>query len=133
MFGNKKNIEHLDLEQHELFENAQRRIKQKKRLFQHFVLFLLGCLFMFIINKIMGYGQGQPLTQNWFIYGILVWAFLFIYHFVNVFITSPFLGKEWERTQREKLITLQKKKLQKIQDEVEKAHSEKNTNLQQFN
>ena len=35
-FGKKKKSE-IDLEQHELLENAHKRIKQKKRVFTHFV------------------------------------------------------------------------------------------------
>lgn len=111
----------LDLQQHEMFENAQRRIKQKKRLFQHFVIFVLGSLLMFVLNRFVGYGQNAENTQNWYIYASIVWAFLFLYHFVNVFITSPFLGKEWERNQREKLIEIQKRKIEKIQNEVQRT------------
>lgn len=119
MFGTKKNIETIDVEQHEFFENAQRRIKQKKRLFQHFVIFLLVSVFVFALGKLMGYG-----LSDWWIVGVLAWSLLLVYHCINVFIISPFLGKDWERKQREKLISIQKQKIQKIQDEIEKSYSE---------
>ena len=48
-FGKKKKTE-IDLEQHELLENAQKRIKQKKRLYIHFVVFLIGAIFLIIAN-----------------------------------------------------------------------------------
>lgn len=47
----------------------------------------------------------------------------FLIHFINVFITNRFLGKKWEREQREKLVNIQKNKLAKIQQEIEKAKS----------
>lgn len=119
MFGTKKNIETIDVEQHEFFENAQRRIKQKKRLFQHFVIFLLVSIFVFALGKLMGYG-----LSDWWIVGVLAWSLLLVYHCINVFVISPFLGKDWERKQREKLISIQKQKIQKIQDEIEKSYSE---------
>jgi dihydrofolate reductase len=39
MFGKKKIKPEIDKEQLELIQNAQRRIKQKKRLYVHFVIF----------------------------------------------------------------------------------------------
>ena len=35
----------IDKEQHEKYEYARKRIKQKKRLYYHFILFLVGSLF----------------------------------------------------------------------------------------
>ena len=40
-------------EQHELYENARKRINQKKRLYQHFVVFLIGSVFLIILNKFL--------------------------------------------------------------------------------
>lgn len=113
-FGKKKKPE-LDLEQHELLENAQKRIKQKKRLFSHFVIFLVGSLFLVLINKVLKYGE----TYDWFVWAILIWAFLFVIHAVNVFVTQKFMGQDWERSQREKLVAMQKKRIAEIQKEIE--------------
>ena len=113
-FGKKKKPE-IDLEQHELLENAQKRIKQKKRLFVHFVIFLIGGIFLFLINKIFKYGD----TYNWYAWIIAVWAFLFVIHAFNVFVTDKFMGREWERQQRERLVALQKKRIAEIQKEIE--------------
>ena len=40
-----------NIEQHELYENARYRIKQKKRLYFHFIVFLVGSVFLIILNK----------------------------------------------------------------------------------
>ena len=40
-------------EQFQLFENARKRIKQKKRLYLHFVIFLVGSVFLIVLNKIL--------------------------------------------------------------------------------
>ncbi|MEL6975935.1 MAG: 2TM domain-containing protein [Bacteroidota bacterium] len=113
-FGKKKR-DSLDIEQHELLENAQRRVKQKKRLFSHFVIFLIGSVFLILINKILKYG----VEYNWFVWGILFWSFLFLIHAFNVFVTHKFMGQEWERKQRELLVEKQKKRIGEIQKEIE--------------
>ena len=115
MFSKKKADSQIDLEQHELLENAQRRIKQKKRVFSHFVVFLIGGVFLILINKILKYGE----QYDWFVWVILVWAFLFVVHAFNVFVTQRFMGMDWERKQREKLVTKQKQRIAELQKEIE--------------
>jgi len=115
LFSKKKTGTPIDLEQHELLENAQRRIKQKKKLFSHFVIFLIGSVFLILINKILKYGE----HYNWFIWAILTWAFLFIIHAFNVLVTQKFMGPKWERTQRERLVQKQRNKITELQKEIE--------------
>ncbi|SIR10349.1 2TM domain-containing protein [Maribacter ulvicola] len=115
MFSRNKNTSKLDLEQHELLENAQKRVKQKKRLYTHFVVFLVGSVFLVLINKILKYGQ----EYNWFVWAITFWGFLFVLHIFNVFITNKFMGNDWERTQREKLVEKQKKRIAEMEKEIE--------------
>ncbi|WP_010518323.1 2TM domain-containing protein [Croceivirga radicis] len=115
MFSKKKPKNDIELEQHELLEHAQKRVRQKKNLFTHFVIFLIGSVFLVLINKILKYGE----NYNWFIWAITVWAFLFVIHLVNVFVTQKFMGTEWERKQREKLVAKQKKRIAEIQKEIE--------------
>lgn len=115
MFSRNKKTSTIEAEQHEMLEYAQTRIKQKKRLYNHFVLFLIGSVFMIIINKILKYG----VEYNWFVWAITFWAFLFIIHIVNVFVTSKFMGRDWERKQREKLVLKQKQKIAELQKEIE--------------
>lgn len=115
MFFKNKTKSEVDQEQHELLENAQQRIKQKKRLFSHFVVFLIGSVFLVLINKILKYQE----QYDWFIWAITVWAFLFIVHAFNVFVTHRFMGKDWERSQREKLVAKQKQRISEIQKEIE--------------
>jgi hypothetical protein len=103
------------LEQHELLEHAHQRIKQKKRLFSHFVIFLIGSIFLILTNKIFKYGE----SYDWSIWIVLFWAFLFALHAFNVFVTSKFMGQQWEREQRERLVDLQKKRIGEIQKEIE--------------
>ncbi|MEM6866665.1 MAG: 2TM domain-containing protein [Bacteroidota bacterium] len=111
----KKKPAAVDQEQHELLENAQKRIKQKKRLFSHLVIFLIGSVFLVLINKILKYGA----SYDWFVWGITIWAFLFVLHAFNVFVTQKFMGQDWERKQREILVAKQKKRIAEIQKEIE--------------
>ena len=124
MFGNKKKIEKIDKEQLLLIENAQRRIKQKKRLYYHFVIFLIGAIFIIVLNTVIGVGeQTKILGLDWFVFAILAWLFLFIFHLFNVFITHKFMGKSWEEAQLNKLVSKQKERLLTLEAEVENRPS----------
>lgn len=82
----------MDAEQREQYEYARKRIKQKKRLMQHFIVFLAGSLLLIIINPVLGIGKGF-FIKNWFVWAILMWALLFWY----IYSTSSFLIGLWAR------------------------------------
>jgi len=103
----------IDPDQHELLENAQRRIVQKRQLYHHFVLLLIGAVFLVLINKVFKYGE----PYNWYLWVLVIWVFLFLVHVYNVFITQRFMGKTWERRQREKLVQKQKDRIEKMASE----------------
>ena len=105
----------MDTDQHEIYEYARKRIKQKKGLYFHFVLFLLGSIFLFIVNKWIALGE----PNNWYIWAITSWLFVFILHFIKVFITDSFMNKNWEREQINRLMTTQEKKIGQLKNEVE--------------
>lgn len=117
MFGKKKTTSTIDQDQLELIEYAQKRIKQKKRLYIHFVIFLIGAVFLILANTILGIGKEFNIAGiDWFVYAILIWLFLFVYHFVNVFITNKFMGKDWEKQQLDKLVSQQQKRIEKLKE-----------------
>ena len=101
-------------EQHELYEYARRRIKQKKRLYFHFVLLLLGSLFLLIVSKIFHKG----LDPNWNFWIIAIWGFVFILHFIKVYITDRFMNKDWEREQIDRLVSQQQNKIEQLETHI---------------
>ena len=119
MFSKSKKTERLDSEQREQYEYARKRVKQKKRLMQHFIVFLAGSVLLVIINPVLGIGKGF-FIPNWFVWAILLWALLFLIHLLNVFILNKFMGKEWEDRQIEKLKAKQQAKIDSLYLEVEK-------------
>lgn len=123
MFSKKKNESKIDYEQRELYENARQRARQKKRLFRHFVIFLIGAAFLIVLNVVVGYQEDfKPLGYNWFVWAVLLWTLLFLIHFFNVFIINSFMGKEWEAKQVDRLVKKQQKKIAELQTRVEKDH-----------
>jgi len=121
MFGKKNPTTQIDKEQLELIENAQKRIRQKKRLYIHFIIFLIGALFLIIANTVLGIGKNiTPFGKDWFLYAILAWSFFFIYHFLNVFVTQKFMGKTWEKQQLEKLVAKQQARIEVLKMNLEK-------------
>ncbi len=115
MFGKKKQAITIDKDQLELIENAQKRIKQKKRLYIHFVIFLIGAVFLIVANTVLGIGKESKIAGiDWFVYAILAWLFLFIYHFTTVFITHKFMSKAWEKEQLDKLVNQQQERIDKL-------------------
>jgi len=115
MFGKKKQKPQIDQEQLALIENAQRRVKQKKGLYVHFVVFLIGAVFLILANTVLGIGKDFTIFGlNWFVIAISVWLFFFLYQAFNVFITNKFMGKDWEKTQIEKLVAKQQEKIETL-------------------
>ena len=104
----------MDKDQHELYENARQRLRQKKILYYHFVLLIIGSIFLFIANVFLKYGQ----PQQWYIWVSVIWVFLFILHFIKVFITDRFMNKDWEREQIDRLIQKQKNKISELTEDT---------------
>ena len=113
----------IDLEQHILLEYAQKRINQKKGLFSHFIIFLIGSIFLVLSNKVLEYGA----PYNWSVWAVLLWAFFLVLHAFRVFVTQKFMGQAWERKQRERLVALQKARIANIQQEIETSYPLSNT------
>ncbi|GAA0871344.1 hypothetical protein GCM10009117_04900 [Gangjinia marincola] len=123
MFSKKKKETEIDHEQRILFEHAQERIKKKKNLYRHFIIFLAGAVLLIVVNLVLGYGKDFTiLNTDWFVWAILLWTFVFLIHLLNVFVLNPFIGKKWEEEQLERLVAKQKKKIAALQQEVEKNH-----------
>ena len=119
MFSKANKKERIDPEQREQYEYANSRIKQKKRLMRHFILFLAGSILLIIINPVLGIGK-DFFIENWFVWAILLWALLFLVHLLNVFIMNKFMGKEWESRQLEKLKAQQEKRIAELQKQAVK-------------
>ena len=94
----------MENNQHELYEYASARIKQKKRLYFHFILLLVGSGFIFIANKWLNV---YP-EKTWWLWAVTVWAFLFILHIIKVFITDNLMSKDWERMRKSALHFIEK-------------------------
>ena len=102
---------------HEYYEKARKRTKQKKRLYFHFVLFLVGSAFFVLLNKVIKF---HP-EIDWYVWAIFAWLVILILHFINLFVMNRFFGKDWERLQTEKLIHKHKDKLDKLEVKLEKS------------
>ena len=112
----------MEKEQQELYEYARNRIKQKKVLYFHFVLLIIGSIFMFIANHyflIFGF------TSNWSAWVITAWLFLFILLFIKVFFPVLFLKKNWKREQITRFFEKQQEKKKKLQTKVEEDSAAK--------
>ena len=119
MFSKSKKKERIDAEQREQYQYARARMKQKKKLMQHFIVFLVGSIFLIVINPVLGYGN-DFFIKNWFVWAIMIWAFLFFIHVFNVLIMNTFMGKEWENTQLEKLKSKQEQRMLELQEKIDK-------------
>jgi dihydrofolate reductase len=130
MFGNKKKVgTAIDPDQKEMIENSQKRIKQKRGLFTHFIVFLLGSVALIILGIRQDTVAGTAvlkreslLQTDWWIWLIMIWFLILVYHAFNVFITKRILGPEWEKRQYEKLVQKQLDKIQQLQVKVDKTH-----------
>ncbi|PZQ77268.1 MAG: hypothetical protein DI548_17175, partial [Flavobacterium johnsoniae] len=49
----------------------------------------------------------------------VIWGFIFVLHFIRVFITDSFMNKNWERSQIDKLVAKQERKIQQLQSKID--------------
>ncbi|OAB75978.1 2TM domain-containing protein [Cochleicola gelatinilyticus] len=118
MFSKSTKSERIDPEQREQYEYARKRIKQKKNLMRHFIVFLVGSVFLIILNKVLHVGD-EFFIKDWFVWAILIWAFLFIIHLFNVLVMNKFMDKEWENRQLEKLKARQTDRIAELKKQVD--------------
>lgn len=102
-------------EQHELYERARERVRSKKKVYNHLVMFLVGSAFLVVVNKLFKVGES---LGDWYKWAVVIWFFLWLLHFIKVFITNTFFGKEWERAATEKILAKHEVKLKKLEQEV---------------
>lgn len=105
----------MEPSQQELYEYARRRVKQKKRVYFHFILFFVSSFFFYVINKIL---DVDP-QDDWYLWAITAWAFIFILHFIKVFVTESFINKKWEQEQIEKLVARQERRIAQLEKKLE--------------
>lgn len=119
----KKTQTTIDPEQRILIENAQARVRQKKNLYRHFVIFLAGAILLIVLNLALGIGKDiKPFETPWFVWAVLLWSFFFLIHLINVFLLGKFMNKEWERNQIDRLVTKQKVKIAELEEAVAVSH-----------
>lgn len=111
----------MEKELHEQYEYARNRIKQKKRLYYHFVFLMLFSIFLIVAAYFFDTG----LNIHWCIWGITLWLFFFILHFIKVFITDRFMNKNWEREQIDRLVDLQQKKIDELKEHLNEENPTK--------
>ena len=103
-------------EEYQLYENARKRTQAKKNVYYHFITLIIGCSFMFVVNNWLNI---FPEIQ-WAIWVSVIWGFIFIFHFIQVFITHKFMGKDWEQVQIEKLVKKQQDKITQLENQINK-------------
>lgn len=110
----------LDIHQKELFEHAQARVNEKKGLYRHFILFLVGCIFMIVFNLVLNFGAEIKIFElDWFVIGVLIWTFFILVHFLRVVLFSKFMGKAWRDKQMKYLVEKQKSKIAKMEQKLD--------------
>ena len=84
-------------------------------------MFFVGSIFFVIIHRGLDF---YPDT-NWDIWAITIWAFLFVLHFIRVFITDSFMNKNWEREQIDRLVALQQKRISQLESSINEENENK--------
>jgi len=75
---------------------------------------------IFLITAAYFFNTG--LDIYWCIWGITLWLFVFVLHFIKVFITDRFMNKNWERDQIERLVSQQQKRIEKLKSKIEETN-----------
>lgn len=97
-----------------LYQYARQRIRQKKKLYLHFILFLCACLLMFASAVLIR----TEFPSHWYFWTGAIWFFILILHFIKVYIKDRFMNKHWEREQIERLIARQKNRINQLESKI---------------
>lgn len=110
---------------HAIYEVARKRAKEKRRLYFHFLLFLVGSVFFLILNK---YLNIYP-EKDWYFWAIMIWLFVLVMHVLKIFVFSPMFGEEWVRRETDNLMEKHNKKVTILENKLEKegAFADKNS------
>ena len=109
----------INHEQIEQLEYAQKRIKQKKNLYYHFVFFIFGCAISLSLDYIFNIGSEFMLFgYSWSFWIVFSWFFLFLFDVFKVYVTERFINNKWVKNQKNKLINIQKKEIESIKEKM---------------
>lgn len=124
MIFRRKNKTAIDDHQIDLVDYARARIRQKKRLYFHFVAFLFASLVMVILNIGLGYGTLiQPFGFPWVLSAALLWAIFLLLHVFQVYVTKRFMNPMWEKEQIKTLVSMQEARIEKIKRKLDNEAS----------
>jgi hypothetical protein len=90
-----------EMSEQEIYEQAKKRVEEKKGFFIHFSVYIGVNIFLVIIWAVTG--AGFP----WFVFPLGGWGIGILFHFLGVFVFSR--PSSWERRQIEKEVERLKK------------------------
>lgn len=115
------NDSNIDKDAIELLENAQIRIRQKKNVYRHFVIFLFISGFTLFIDFVLEIGPDLVLFDySWSIWILIIWTFILLYHLFDVFISKKIISNKWISNQKSQLIKVQQEKIKSLKQDIEK-------------
>ena len=119
----------------EMYDYARKRIKQKKILFFHFIVFVLGSLLLYVFNTFIQSPSSASVTTVepvgvesvnsvaiWWPYVVGIWALALFFHAVNVLVVNRFMGQRWQDKEIQRLVLLQERKIDELRKKVEKDY-----------
>ena len=83
------------LSEQEIYQEAKKRVEEKKGFFVHFIVYILINILLVVIWAFPA-GGGYP----WFLWPLGGWGIGLLFHFLGVFVFSRKTG--WDRRQIEK-------------------------------
>ena len=119
MFSDKTS--HIDDNTIELLENAQRRVRQKRNVYRHFIFFLFISGFILFVDLALSVGENLIFFDySWSIWIVLIWSFILLYHLFDVFVSKRIISKKWVSAQKSHLIKVQQEKIKSLKKDIEK-------------
>lgn len=119
MFSDKTS--HIDDNTIELLENAQKRVRQKRNVYRHFIFFLFISGFILFVDLAFSVGENLIFFDySWSIWIVLIWSFILFYHLFDVFVSKRIISKKWISAQKSHLIKVQQEKIRSLKKDIEK-------------
>ena len=96
-----------DLSEKEVYEEAEKRVKAKKRFYSHLGVYLTVNVILVIIWALSGdatnswSGYGSPVGNMWFLYPLIGWGIFVVINFLQVFVFKTSAHQEKRAIEKE--------------------------------
>ncbi len=100
------------IDEKELYRKARGKVRAIKGFLNHLLTYLTVCVFLFVLNYLT-----SP-DDYWVQWPAIGWGIFVVFHFLRVFVTPGFLGREWEDRKIREYMDKERQRMERMDGKV---------------